>query len=54
MHRIVVYLKKDYSKAGSFLISEKASEEEIEAEVNKRYKEWYFYDIMSGLTITSS
>ncbi len=47
MTEIVVYLKRDYSKNESILVSNNLTKEEITKIVNDMFVEWYFYDILS-------
>lgn len=43
--KIVVWLKRDYSKADDFELPRDYTKEQITKEVNKRYDEWYYFDI---------
>jgi len=43
---VVVYLKQDYSKAESIYVRENLTKEQITKAVNKKYKIWYYYDIL--------
>jgi len=46
LRRIVVYLKQDYSVNESIWVSEDLSKKQITEEVNRKFKEWYYYDIL--------
>lgn len=44
---IVVYLTKDYSKHESLWVPRGTSKEEITSIVNRKFKIWYFWDIIN-------
>jgi len=44
---VVVYIKQDYSMNESIWVGDDLTKEEITKEVNKEFKEWYYYDIQS-------
>ena len=46
MKQVVVYLKEDYSINESIWVSEDLNKEQITNEVNKKFKQWYSYDIL--------
>ena len=46
MKQVVVYLKQDYSISKSIWVSGDLTKEEITKEVNKKFKEWCYYDIL--------
>ena len=53
MIRVVVFLKEDYSESDEFtmdipMIYGSDSKEEVDKEVNKRYLNWYYYDIWNA------
>ena len=45
MLEVVVYTKEDYSKNESIWVSSRLNREQINKEVNDKFKEWYYYDI---------
>lgn len=45
MYKIVVWLNNEYSEAEEFYVENTLSEEQITQEVNKRFNNWYSYDI---------
>lgn len=46
MYKIIVYLKEDYSLNETLYLSGDLTKDEITKEVNQKYKEWYYYDII--------
>jgi len=46
MLEVVVYLNSDYTEAKSIYVSGNLTKEEITEEVNKKFKNWYSYDIL--------
>jgi hypothetical protein len=46
MKEVVVYLKQDYSKNESIWVSGDLTKAQITKEVNDKFKEWYYYDIL--------
>jgi len=46
MDRVIVYLSEDYKQSESFYISGGLSKDEITKEVNERFTEWFYYDIV--------
>ena len=46
MKEVVVYLKQDYSKNESIWVNGDLTKEQITKEVNDKFKEWYYYDIL--------
>jgi hypothetical protein len=46
LKEIVVFLSQDYKVNESIWISSELTKDEITEEVHKKYKEWYYYDIL--------
>ena len=44
--QVVVYLEEDYSKSESIWVSEDSTKQQITKEVNDKFKDWYYYDIL--------
>jgi hypothetical protein len=44
---VVVYIKQDYSINESIWVREDLTKDEIISEVNKNFKEWYYYDLQT-------
>lgn len=43
---VVVYLKRDYSESHKFTCPASYSIHQVKHEVDKRYPEWYYFDII--------
>lgn len=46
MVRVIVYLSEDYKKSDSFYVSDDLEKDDITKEVNERFTEWFYYDIV--------
>ncbi len=44
---IIVYLTKDYSKNESLYVPRGTSKEEITSIINRKFKTWYYWDIVN-------
>lgn len=46
MKEVIVYLKQDYSKHETFLVSGDLTEDQITKEVDDKFKEWYYHCVV--------
>jgi len=46
MKEVIVYLKEDYSESERIWVRGDLTMEEITKEVNSKFDDWYYYDIL--------
>jgi len=46
LKEVVVFLTQDYKLNESIWVSSELTKDEITDKVNKKFKEWYYYDIL--------